>query len=251
MEDNIAFDFSFEVPGQIWQLAVDELTGNIAIEIRDPDQQELFFLLFRIETLEVSDYIEIEEADWWTTLFALKEGLLFLDKYDDQQDPTKKTLLVYDAIRKEMIQSIDDFQIQSFGRDALEGHLASDTKIEMSINFSDIGLAKGRVIDDELVQYPVFFPENSSIYSLAKEYLNIDIALGVEYFEMGTTIIISYYVRSGAKFDRMLLVIRDEDEFVHIKLDRNLNGYASGSFLVIKNYLIFITNANQISGVEI
>lgn len=251
MKDNLAFDFSFDVTGQIWQVAVDELSGNIGVEVRAEADQDISFLVFQTSTLTVSDYFTIDETDWWTTLVRIKEDFLFLDKYEDQQDPTKKTLLIFDSSSCTLVRKITDFQIVEFSDQGLVGQIKNNGDADSIIIYSDLGIRTGNSQSESVVFYPLFYPETSETFTLASEYLKKELALGVEYFEQGETIIISYYQRSGSKFERLLVLIESGHEVFHELIDESLTGYASGAFFIANEYLIFITNGNQINGIKI
>lgn len=251
MEDDLTFDFSFNVDGQIWQLAIDDASRSIGIEVRDADKQEISFLLFDVATFEVSDYLTVIEVDWWTTLVALKNNLMFFDKYSDPQDPTKKSMLVFDCKRQALIKNVEDFQLTEISENTLIGTLASDKSVEKRFIIEEINWRIEDTQSETSTEYPSFFSEGSDTFMLAKSYLDQEIVLGIEYWEQGGYIIMSYYIRSGSKFDRKLLVVENEIEKIHLTLDTNLEGYASGAFMIISGYLIFITHSNQINGVKI
>lgn len=250
MEDHLTFDFSFDVSGKIWQLAFDESSGQIGIEVRDEKEQELYFLIFDILKIEISDYFHIPAADWWSTIIGLRSGKILLDKYLDPQDPTKKSLVIFDSQGVSELIEIDDFQLSEIIDNAIIGTSASDksvikkheliTQISSEINSSNPS-----------VGFPVFEAEGSETFVLVTEYLNKELSIGVEYYEVEECIIFSYYVRSGAKFDRKLVMIKDGVELVHSIQDKGLSGYASGAFFIMSGYLIFISNSNQINGIKI
>jgi hypothetical protein len=250
LEDDLTFDFSFDVSGKIWQLSIDENGNQVGIEVRDEEEQELFFLVFDLNVIEVSDYLIVPGADWWTTIIALRSGLLILDKYQDPQDPTKKSLLIFDTKTQADPIEIDDFQFIRIDGERIIGTAASDKSQSREFGLDGLKL-DGAGDGKNIAEYPVFAASGSEIFNLSLEYLNQKIEMGVEYFETNDDIIISYYVRSGAKFDRRLVVIQNGQEIAHFTQDIGLNGYASGAYFVMKGYLIFISNSNQINGIKI
>ncbi|WP_258104909.1 DUF4905 domain-containing protein [Marinoscillum sp. MHG1-6] len=217
MEHHLSFDFSFDIVGKIWQLKADHKNGQLALEVRNEEDQSVSFLVFDLETFEISDYLNIEVIDWWSTLHGIQSGDLAIIQYSDPQDPSKKTYLSYNCETQRLTQSDDGF-IES---------------------------------EDSGGMAPVFAPMGSEIFELCKEYLEEDIQLGVEYYEEGSTIIFSYYLRSGAKFDRYLLVNKDGEEILRAVQDTGLDGYASGGFLIQSGFLIFIADSKQVNGIKI
>ena len=99
---------------------------------------------------------------------------------------------------------------------------------------------------------PVYYPSGSESCQLVEEFLDIPASgLGCEYLEEGDFIIICYYVRLGTKFDRWLMVIKSECEIYHSRIDREMDGFASGGFFVLDRLLVFIENRIKIHGVEL
>ncbi len=251
MEENLTFDFSFDVPGKIWQLAFDQTQGTIALEVRDSEEQLSSFLVFDLKSLETTDFLSIEEVDWWTTLVYVSGDYLFLDKYLDPQNPTAKSLLIYDYRKENLVAEVEDFQMVGFDANQIFGTLASDRNMDSAIELSELGMSPLETQQTEIAIFPSFFSPGSETFELAKEYLQEDIGLGIEYLEHQGHVIISYYTKDGAKFARHLVFIRNEEEIFRLKQDSNLEGYAAGAFLVMNGYLIFINQSNQINGVKI
>ena len=251
MEENLTFDFSFDVPGKIWQLAFDQNQGKVAIEVRDEEQQQSFFLVFDLNSLESTDFITIAEVDWWTTLVSTSGDYLFLEKYLDPQNPTAKSLLVYNFLENRLLAELEDFQMIGFNVSQLFGTLASDRNVDSAIDLAEIGMKPLVMDQNEEIIFPSFFSSGSETFELAKEYLQLDIALGVEYLEHESHVIISYYTKDGVKFDRNLVVIKKEEEILRLKQDTSLEGIATGAFMIMEGYLIFINYSNQINGVKI
>lgn len=90
------FDFSFSVPAKIWKVKLDTHTGDLALELRDEPNRDVFFLVFYWAAQETSEFFNVSGADWWTTLSEFKQGTLFLDHYSDVQDPSTKSILTHD-----------------------------------------------------------------------------------------------------------------------------------------------------------
>jgi hypothetical protein len=250
LEDSFTFDFSFDVTGKIWQLSIDQKFGQIGIEVREEATHEIFFLVFQIDSLDISDYLIVDTADWWTTLTKLNGSLLLLDKYQDPQDPTQKSVVVYHWHEQKLLIEIQDFQLAEITHDVISGTSVSDKSAQV-IQLSDLDFHENRPKTEVSVMYPVFCPPQSETFELVREYLAAEPVLGLEYLESNDCIIISYYVRSDAKFDRRLLLIKGEQEVFHQVQDENLDGYASGAFLILSDYLIFVSNSNQINGIKI
>ncbi len=96
MQQDSTFDFSFAVPAKIWKVKLDSHTGDLAFELRDDQNRDVFFLVFYWAAQETSEFFNVDGADWWTTLSEFKQGTLFLDHYSDVQDPSTKSVLTHE-----------------------------------------------------------------------------------------------------------------------------------------------------------
>jgi len=240
-----SFRFSFDVGYKIWQVLADTVKPALILEVRNDDDQTITY-----HWLDANDGKEkrfaITGADWWTTLLRVHHPYLFLERYNDPQNPIDKDLLVYHLVKKRIDKEFKQFQLSGIQSGKLVGHLPEDRTqiIEYDLDINEL---EGKPIDDPLVYQP-----GTSGFKTIEEFLALDLPqIGIEYLEYKNYIIIGYYERLGTKFERKLLVMKGDAEIYHETVDTDLKGFASGSFFVFNNLLIFIHNSHQIHAIEL
>ncbi|MFT6854221.1 MAG: hypothetical protein ACJA0X_000179 [Cyclobacteriaceae bacterium] len=246
MLEHEALAFSFDVDGKIWKMALDEANANLALELRHEESFDVSYLVFNINSLEISNYMQFEEADWWGSLVEINENLLLIDKYKDPQNPIDKALLLFDWTKEKIVRTIDDFQLSEIQDELLIG--VSLKENGKSVHFEQKNIVKPGVNG---IQYPSSYTAGHEYFQLVGELLkNQQLALGVEYFENNRSIAISYYLSSGEKYSRSLIVLQNDVELYHEIIDEQLNGQALGSFFVLNQKIFFIKNQTQLNAIE-
>lgn len=242
MQQEVTFDFSFEVPGKIWKVSADSRLGNLAFEVRDEVTQEVFFLLFFWESKTLSDYIQIPETNWWSTLVDVEGGIFFLNKYADQNDPGSRTLLVFDPVSDTLATFPGGF-LQQVSEQSY--HVQMDTGLEEVLPFPT------RPASPFVCKYPeVFFSGSEEIKTL-QAFIGKEIAWGAEYFEEGDMAVFAYTVSHSSGFARYLMVIQCEEIRFHIQIEDHVTGFAEGSFFIIDQSIVFVTNSNQFNVIQL
>ena len=240
--------FSFSLEGQVWKTSMDEHSGVLALEIRNQDQMSLHFILLDINRGSVSETIHISETDWWCSLRQFKDGYLFIEKYQDTNSPTKKDLLVFEMSSQQVVKRFDLFQLISFneGMLTIQSVESPDEIKELQLNIPNNREEGG------LLLRPTYYDGESSGFGLVKELLSDQSPeLGCEYLEWKNFIIISYYIRSGKEFVRNLLLVKDENEWMDITIDKEIKGFAPGAFFLYNDLLVYIVEQNKINAIKL
>ena len=103
-----------------------------------------------------------------------------------------------------------------------------------------------------LLLRPTYYDGESSGFGLVKELLSDQSPeLGCEYLEWKNFIIISYYIRSGKEFVRNLLLVKDENEWMDITIDKEIKGFAPGAFFLYNDLLVYIVEQNKINAIKL
>lgn len=242
-----SFHFSFSWPDKIWQVVIDETSAQLAVELRDEASQRLSYQLISFRSEHQSPIFELEEADWWTTMIRLSGSFLMLERYNDPQDPLDKDLLIYNTTINAIHQVLSKFQLIAVKKGQLIGHTPGDQQ-DMRYVDLDMGVHERSI----KAAYPIYYSPGSPAFKTVAEFLQLeDQKVGCEYLEHGNHIIIAYYIRLGTKFDRKLLVMQRDVELYHEVLDTQLTGFASGSFFIFNDILVFIQNGHQLHGIEL
>ncbi|MEQ8473185.1 MAG: DUF4905 domain-containing protein [Marinoscillum sp.] len=228
---------------------MDETSGKMVAEIRDEDKQEIFFHVVDFNTRTLSEAFWVEKVDWWTTSLRLYYPYLLLEQYCDPQNPTKKTLLVYELEKQEIFAEVPGFQFEELVGTEVQGYDPQQQDIRKAVELTDL---KTDLTEKNNLSNPVYYHPGTESYEMVAGYLNLDQKdVGCEYFELEESIIISYYVRLGTKFERKLLVIKGDNEIYHNVVDKDLEGFASGGFFLLNDLVVFIENGYKINAIKI
>lgn len=241
------FRFSLALTDKIWHVVLCHQHAKLIAEVRNESNQSIVYQPLDLISGIEGKCFSIDQSDWWTNTLVFRFPYLVLEQYGDPNDPTVKTLLVYDVENESLEVSIPQFQYEGIIDKELVGVDPKNSQIEKSYFLSKMSNHKNL-----LLQSPVYYHHGSESCQLVERFLEIEPSgLGCEYFEADDFIIICYYVRLGTKFDRWLKVIKCEDEIYHCKLDQGMAGFAAGSFFILDNLLVFIENGKKINGVDV
>ena len=240
--------FSFHVEGVIWKTSLDRQTGQLALEIRDQDQLHLCYRILDMDQKMLGDPISVEGADWWSTLQLLQNGYLFLEKYQDPQNPLDKSLIVAKGQTGEVYRHFAGHQLVDVRDCNLIYQKIEDPSSVLHEPLPEVAQKKEHFMFME----PVVYWEGSDNFEVVKAFLSGENIISlVDYMETGDYIIISYSIPDGKDFIRKMVVMREEEEIYNTILDQKMEGIAPGSFFVFNNYLIFIVDKKQINAIEL
>ncbi len=239
--------FSFNVSGVIWKTAIDQEAGKLMLELRDQDQLMTSYAVLDLVNKQLNEPFTVAGADWWSSLQLFDQEHLFIEKYQDPQNPLDKALIVANSTGV-VIKDLPGHQMIDFKAGKLTYQKIEDpsSHLEESIPVTPKSKADNHCVT------PVVFEEGSSSYEVVKEYFSgQEIGPLVDYLEVNNCIIICYYLRSEKELARKLVVIREEEEIYHEILDHKMEGMAPEGFFVFNNYLVFIVERKQINAIEL
>ncbi|MEQ8241523.1 MAG: DUF4905 domain-containing protein [Cyclobacteriaceae bacterium] len=246
MLEHEALAFSFDVEGKIWKMAFDNTTSNLVLELRLEESYDVSYLVFNFQTLEISEYLHFEQADWWVSLVEISGNFLFVDKYNDPQNPVNKSMLILDWKVQRLTNQIDDFQMHEIRENVVLGTSIKDKDEIIKIDLEGI-----LPNSSNRIEYPSFYGIDHQYFKLVCDLLKRgDIVLGVEYMDNATSLAISYYLREEKSYARYLLVMKNDDEIYHKVIDQRIDGRALGSFFVIDQKLLFIKDQTQLNAID-
>ncbi len=261
------FSFSFEIP--IWRMLA-EVTGQwMALELRDTETHELQFRLLDLKTERLFEQqIDIEDA-WWAGIVDLKGDYLVLHKFQDSDNPEKKTFFVVDIFTHKISWLPENFIFSGITQNAIYGYEKAGESLQ---TYKEISLSKGtekalnqREYEQKVnkltkeegenkdITYPFYYPEDHAYFATVKafliRFLQIHAVKGCEYLEHRQAIIISYYIYEGKALANYLLVMNTSQEVVlHERIDAQLEGVGADTFFVVKNKVIYIKDKHQLIG---
>lgn len=253
--------FQHDFQQAVWHMAVDPGEGLIALELRDQQQAEACFSLLDLHTRSLLfDRYALEE-DWWVGLAALQQGRMLIKQYHDTQQPEKQGLIAINIKSLEVDWWKEDFQLDELMENAVKGASTIDEKKVSTA----VDIETGKELDPEKLNsripdgsvfHPTHYPETSSHFATIKRFLaeNINsVPMGAcDYLEFKGLIMLSYFISEGAALSNHLIIFNEAGEAIlQQKLGSGLNALASGTFFVINNYLVFITNKTQLCVYEL
>ncbi|XOV91122.1 MAG: DUF4905 domain-containing protein [Bacteroidota bacterium] len=240
--------FSFPVDGVIWKTVLDQESGKLAMEIRDQDQLTTSFVVVDIPNKSIGTPFQVEEADWWSSLQVIFKDYLFIEKYQDPQNPLDKSLIIADGQNGQIIQHYTGHQLVEIR----EGKVIYQ-QVQNPSEFSEFVLPGiSKAAGDHKFIEPVVYVEGSDNFDVVQTYLSHEkIVSLVDYAESGEYIFISYLISHEKSYIRKLLVLKGDEEVYQTVLDKNVEGISPGAFFVFNNYLIFIVERKEINAIAL
>lgn len=239
--------FSFQFKDRIWKTAIDQESGLLALELRNEEELQTTYVMLDILSGTHEDAFTIEGADWWSALLSVTKGHLFIEKYDDPQNPLAKSLIIANANDGRVFRHLTGHQLVE-----VKDQSVILQKVEDPNSFTEEQLPEHKHPDSQHeFLAPMVFPEGSDNFATVQSFLSEEIGQQVEYLELEDVIVISYCTPLDKGFARALLVLKEEKEIYRATLDKKIEGVAPGAFFVFENFLIFIVERKQINAIKL
>ena len=206
---NISHLNQYKVNGAIRGSAIDEKSQSFFLDVRDETNQKTSLIKLSLPELNAEERNGIDIQ--WSHLEGVEGDYLYFIEYVDQHDPTK-----YQYIRLDWAGGAKDI------------------------------IEEPKEGKNDALRYPYIYEHGSEYFKTVIDFLSVDSPLSCEYLEWEDKIIISYYLRSGNKFERHLILLKDGQKVWKLKQDGEINGFSSGAFFVFQNQLIFIKDLNEV-----
>ncbi len=196
-----------QLPGNLFQTAIDE--NHLAIESRD--EARIYYSVLNLSNGELVAELAPHSITPWHGLHSLQNEFLFLQYFENKKNPDLITYFALDLTNQ---------------------------------NLEEVDAPRHRL---PAPRVPAIIPAGTSEFDTVKQFIGSDLVLGCEYDEWGKYILVSYYQQHSAVLSRHLLVLYDGEEKYHEIQDRDLKGFAPGSFFTHQNRLIFVRNKTEIN----
>ena len=236
--------FSWEFIDPIWLIKVDQVSGQLGIELRSEQTMEHYFAVIDVHSYEVINIkIPIKTTDWWSTLLGIKGNQLIIGVYQNQRNPGPITLIRYDWKRDIILEEILNFQLNEMTDTFIKG------KVLKGEDFENLEISLGMGKNIEKISLPTIFPSGTPSFDTVAKYLrrkNIEPKGEVAYLEVDNHILILYYKDNNDLLDKYLLWLMGEKVLQEFILDLKVNGISAESFMVLARRLIFVQNKNKI-----
>ena len=228
----------------IWQIKCSESDQSIVLELRAEKTLEHFYCVIQLSTKQDQIVVPPKGIDWWSTLSYLIEQKLIISQFPNQTNPGPSNIYIYDFSNREISNFIAQCILDELKDGKLYGHRIDKSKMD---HFS-IEIASSDYKKCSLMK-PVFYPDGCEDFCTVQSFLTEmgeEPVLGVEYMETGQAIVFTYYLQRQNYYERYLLMIQNEEIKLHVQLDDQMKGLATGSFMIFDHYLIYIINRKEL-----
>ena len=245
--------FGFNDP--VWRIVPDYEKNFLVAELRNAEERKAYFALIDIlEPALIWSGFELPEK-WWIGIECAINGLIFFHGYQNAQFALHKGIYCFRTLDKQLLWQQKNLRYVSHtGEKVRVTDLNNPDKIfEVDIHTgaeTKSSAAPGNTFILEKSS-SLFFIEGTNDFASVKAYidekLNLQVVSTVEYQEYQDKIIISFYHKFDGKYVNEILVI-DNNGHILLKeeMDKNLEGFGKGTFIIIGRKLIFIKFKNQL-----
>ncbi|RFZ91050.1 DUF4905 domain-containing protein [Mucilaginibacter conchicola] len=240
--------------GHIWRLQIDELTGILALEIRNEQDKQTSFAALSLQTGEVYfDAFTLPER-WFTGIEAVYNGVLLLHYYKHESSPEHKSIIGIDArTGKELWAdySLTFDHLSNNGPAVYNANIQPKKMLLLSVengktvrNFSedeDKPLHTGIVIPYMVTPrqvLPGILPD--------EPYGNM-----VHYMSHDGYIIVSLHTLKNGVLQQHLYIMADDKIVYHDLLNSDIQKLQPEAFVVHNNALVYIKNKVQLIAVQL
>lgn len=192
----------------IWGLLYDEEDNLLLVDSRNESNKKIE--VWKLELASLARKATSIQIDWWEKLIGVKQNQIYSIQYEDQHDPSNYRFRCFD---------LDNQSVEILKNQPEIAHNAVE---------------------------PFLYEMESDHHKTVSQFLSLELTTSCEYMEFDDYIIISYYLRSEKGFDRFLLLLKAGQKLWRVKQDGNMKGFASGSFFVVRNTLIFVRERNEV-----
>lgn len=199
---------SIQMKNPIWGILYDQ-DHNLLVESRSTEDKQIELRMIDLKDHSPTQKIHIN-MEWLEKPIWMRKSKLYTFRFVTNDDPTSAQYFEYDL------------------KDMSKNHIA------------EVPADANHLIE------PALYPAGSDSHQMVKNFLSLDLELPCEYFEIADFIIISYYLRSGSGFERILLVLKNGQKWLKVTQDQDMKGFSDGAFFVVGRKLIFVRNRNEV-----
>lgn len=232
----------------------------VFVEIRDETKKEVTFSAFNIKTGEkVFQGLKFEES-WWISLSEVAEGKMILTVYNDTNNPDKKSVIVYDYERDQLLWWKNNYSFSAIGLDRIllsESGVAGTKFLVLNLTDGQPGADQSFLPRDQNFSYlkPLqYYQENGhfeTVKSFLRENFNLTAIHLIEYLEFETFIIISCYSQEKHLANYLFVLTSSGELLLKEKIADELKGIGVDTFFLFSGYLIFVKNKSELVSIKL
>jgi hypothetical protein len=236
---------------------------HLFLEIRDETAHQVSFSAYALEARKLLWQNQRFEEDWWIGMTAADQDALILHTFEDTENPEKKAFFAVRSSSGEVmwksgrLQVMDVYQQHIYGFEREEDEtlykgISIETNQEKSLSLDEVAQALKEVSgENKYIRHPFHYTEEEAYFKTVsqfiQQYLNQSPLRACEYLEHHKSIFISYYIEEGKALANYLLVVDEEGELqLHEKLDDQLSQPGLGTFMIIRDQLVFIKRKREL-----
>jgi hypothetical protein len=240
---------SHQFKSAVWRLEIDSLSDTIFIETREPADKKVSFSSISLDSGEVYfENLQTEER-WLTGIEAAYDGVLLLHNYQSEAGPTHKGLIAVDAFTGKILWS--DFN-SAFDFLSINGPLTYDTRLQpRKLYLTDIKtgatIRKYEPSIDFELSNGLIFPEQVPDELALQLGLHVQpVENTVHYLEHNSLRIVSLHAIADGTLQQHLYMMNGGKLVYSDLLNTDIQKLQPESFLIYKDYLIYLKNQSQL-----
>ncbi len=255
--------FSFSSSAKIWNLLTDHAARYLYLELRNEEAHRVSFAAYDLEVKKLlRDDLQFTE-DWWVGMSAADNNLLVLHTFEDNENPAIKSFFAIDNRTQEVIWQDSELQVMDVRGESLFGFVRKDgnihyksfpveTNSQQNLSLEEVEHAiAADFAENKYIRQPFHDMEEDAHFETVSRFVQHHLKCwplqACEYLEHEGLISISYYVEEGKALANYLLVVDTEGELLlHEKLDDQLSHIGLGTFMLVREQLIFIKQKREL-----
>lgn len=263
MPKKLTHAFSVSFSAKIWNLLTDHEAHYLYLELRDEEAHQVSFAAYRlVEKKLIWQNLSFDE-NWWVGMSAADQDVLLLHTFEDTDNPDKKAYFAIHSGNCQTIWKSKHLQVLGIRNQQIYGYENKDDDIfykcysiqdnkEKTLSTEDALAELQKVsVENKYIRQPFHYTEDEAYFETVRkfvlEYLNQQPLRGCEYLEYQQLIFISYYIQENKALANYLLVVDEEGTLqLHEKMDDQLSHIGWGTFMIIRDQLIFIKRKREL-----
>ncbi len=259
MSPSISFNFSHLFDGIIWNTVVIPLHDVLLVESRNMEQKKVSFSALNAITGVFLWKDVVFDEQWWISLNGGAAKTALFTVYLDTDNPDKKGIFAYDVFEKKVKWWNNDFSLVAVNHEFVKGvgskyghrqvTLALETGLEVVVSSDPLPVA-------DLILRPSQYLEGQEHFHTIANFMTVKFNLSpvaaLEYLELNSIILISYYLSETTELANYLMIISAAGSvLLREKLDDHLKGIGLDTFFLYAGCVFFVKNKRELFSYKI
>lgn len=261
MPGRLDFNFSVSFKGVIWNMLAAPDKSLLLFEVRDELKRQVSFSAYQYSERTFLWKDQKVDEPWWVSLLAVSDSIVLLQRYDNADNPDRKTIMALNIETRRIEWKREDFRINDVRNGRITGFAGTDEPVEVELELTTGEVrpsSSAGVNPDENGDFlrPFQYLEGTPYFETVKEFLqsrqDVLPVAAAEYLEYNKMIFISYNIREDEGLANYLLVLSERGEILmNEKLGERLKGLGRDTFFVLSGCLFYVRNRNELLSYQI